>query len=294
VNREPKTGIAVSTYREFPPPPALADYVLCFWTQTIGPSCPFRQRVLPDCCVDILVINALPMVVGPWTEPFDADLPAGTKILGARCHPGLACSVLGVPASELLNLSLPLRDLWGSTRTAAYPRIAGEPALAMQVSAMERALFASVAAAAPIDTAARAGIRWIVRHPHEPVERLSRRLGLSSRQIQRRFTEAVGYGPKLFQSVFRFQRLLNEAHEAGGRRTFADLAAHAGYSDQSHMTREFQRFANCSPSSLLRSASSTLGMSDLFKTGGSSADYGSSHEPKRAGGRTGRPGARAD
>jgi AraC-like DNA-binding protein len=293
VNREPKPGIAVSTYREFRPPPALAEYVLCFWTQIIGPSSAFTQRVLPDCCVDILLTNGVPMVVGPWTDPFDADLPAGTRILGARCHPGRASSVLGVPASELLNLTVPLGDLWGSRRTATYSQIADRPGLAAQVAAMENALLARVANAGSIDDATREGIRWIARHPHEPVERLSQQLGLSSRQILRRFTEAVGYGPKLFQSVFRFQRLLQEAHEAGHRRTLADLAAHAGYSDQSHMTREFQRFANCPPSSLLRSAKSTLGMSDLFKTSNSGAEYCLFHEPERAGGRTDHAGDRA-
>jgi AraC-like DNA-binding protein len=262
-----KPDLRASIYREFRPPPALAEHVLCFWTQTISASSEFIQRVLPDCCVDILLLNALPMVIGPWTEPFHAVLPSGTRILGARCHPGLAASVLGVPASELLNISIPLRDLWGSTRTIAYSRVADQTALAAQVEAMEKALCSSIATATPIDKAMREGIRWIARHPRERIEGLSERLGLSSRQIQRRFAAAVGYGPKVFQSVLRFQRMLNDARGAGDGRTLADLAAHAGYSDQSHMAREIQRFANCPPSLLLRTASSTLSMSDLFKTG---------------------------
>lgn len=273
MNHKRDIGIAISTYREFRPPPALVEFLLCFWTQTISPSSGFTQRVLPDCCVDIVLMNGLPMVIGPWTEPFDAHLPSGTNILGARCHPGLASSLLGLPASELLNLSVPLRDICGSRGTAAYSRIADQTTLVAQMSAMERALLAHVAIASPIDKTTREGIRWIARHPHQRVEGLSQWLGLSSRQIQRHFITAVGYGPKLFQSVLRFQRLLNEAHGSGGRRTLADLAANAGYSDQSHMTREFQRFANCPPASLLRSVSSTLSMSDLFKTGDSYGNY---------------------
>ena len=108
--RHQEQQIAISDYREFRPPSALAEYLLCFWTQTISPSSEFTQRVLPDCCVDIILMNEVPMVIGPWTEPFDANLPAGTNVLGVRCHPGLASSLLGVPASELLNLSVPLCD----------------------------------------------------------------------------------------------------------------------------------------------------------------------------------------
>jgi len=273
VNRKQDIGVAISSYRKFRPPPALAEFLLCFWTQTIGSSYGFTQRVLPDCCVEIVLMNGRPMVIGPWTEPFDAHLPAGTDILGARCHPGLASSLLRVPASELLNLSVPLCDIWGSGGSSAYSRIAEQTTLVDQVGAMERALLARVANASPIDNTTREGIEWIARHPHEPIERLSQWLGLSSRQIQRRFTAAVGYGPKLFQSVLRFQRLLNEAHGADICWTLADLAANAGYSDQAHMTREFQRFANCPPTSLLRSVSSTLTMSDLFKTGNSCKNY---------------------
>jgi len=273
VNRDQDMGLAISDYREFRPPPALADYLLCFWTQTIHVSSGFKQRVLPDCCVDILLMNGLPMVIGPWTEPFDANLPPGTNILGARCHPGLASSLLGLPASELLNLSVPLVDLWGSGGIAAYSRIPDQTALVGQVAAMEKALLARVANAPPVDHETRAAIQWIAQHPSARVERMSKWLGMSSRQLQRRFVISAGYGPKMFQCVLRFQRLLNEAHRAGPRRTLADLAANAGYSDQAHMTREVQRFASCSPALLLRSVASTLSMSDLFKTENSPTNY---------------------
>lgn len=264
MNRNQDIGDAISSYREFRPPPALAEFLLCFWTQTISPSSGFTQRVLPDCCTDIVFRNGLPIVVGPGTEPFDAHLPAGTRILGVRCHPGLASSLLGVPASELLNLSVPLCDLWGSSGTADYARVAEQTTLVAQLGTLERALLARVANASPIDNATREGIQWIARHPHERVERLTRRLDLSSRQIQRRFTAAVGYGPKMFQSVLRFQRLLHLAANAGLQANLAQFAADAEYSDQAHMTREVQRFSGKLPSALLSSSRSTLGLSSLI------------------------------
>jgi len=189
--RHQEQQIAISDYREFRAPPVLAEYLLCFWTQTISPSSEFTQRVLPDCCVDIILMNEVPMVIGPWTEPFDANLPAGTNVLGVRCHPGLASSLLGVPASELLNLSVPLCDLWGSGGTAAFTRIGDEIAVAARMSAMETALLARVAKASPVDIATKAGIQWIARHPHGRVEQLSRGLvsvaGKSSVASRRRW-----------------------------------------------------------------------------------------------------------
>jgi AraC-like DNA-binding protein len=86
--------------------------------------------------------------------------------------------------------------------------------------------------------------------------------------MQRRFSAAVGYGPKMFQSVLRFQRLLYFASNVVSDPSLADLAARAGYADQSHMTREVQRFAGKSPGELLSSAGCTLRLADFLAPSG--------------------------
>jgi AraC-like DNA-binding protein len=254
-----------SEYREFPAPLPLADYFLCFWTQTIsGPSGEYTQQVLPDGCVDIVFINQDPPVaVGPWTNPFAVSFSAGTRILGARFHPGRAPGLLGLPAAELLNQSAPLRALCGAIRNDRFDRVR-EANAAQQATALGEVLLAGRKQFTPYDPAVAQGIHWMARTPQGKVEQLSQVLGISPRQLQRRFSVAVGYGPKTFHSVLRFQRLLRIADQRN--RSLVDLAACAGYSDQAHMTREVRRFANQPPSALLRSAESTLLMSDLFKT----------------------------
>jgi AraC-like DNA-binding protein len=172
-------------------------------------------------------------------------------------------ALISFSSTELLNQSVPLRDVWGRAETARFARIAQEPTLSARMSAMETALIERMADAGESDKATSAAIRWLARHPHGRVEELSRWLGFSSRQIQRRFTMAVGYGPKLFQSVLRFQRLLNLATRAQARWSLAQLAASADYADQAHMTREVQRFSGSPPSVALQSSRCTLRLSDL-------------------------------
>ena len=54
-----------SSYRELPPPPALAPYVSCLWTQTIwAGDGTYEHPVLPDGCSDIVSINGGLAVVG--------------------------------------------------------------------------------------------------------------------------------------------------------------------------------------------------------------------------------------
>jgi AraC-like DNA-binding protein len=257
-----------SNYREFLAPAALADRFFCFWTQTISGSLgPYEHRVLPDACIDIVLINdEQPAVVGPWDLPFVARLAPGTCITGARLRPGHASCLLGMPASELLNQTISITAIKGAIGSLRLQEVIESPNAAARRSALAQALSTSAALAAPLDQAVLASIRWLSSRPHGRIGQLSNWIGISERQLHRRFSAAVGYGPKMFQSVLRFQRLLKTAREKGAERSLTDLAAGAGYADQAHMTREVQRLSNLRPTVLLRSTDSTLQMSDLFKT----------------------------
>ena len=204
VKLDARTHNVFSEYREFPVPASLANHFLCFWKQVIVGSGEYAHRVLPDACMDIVFINdAPPIVVGPWTDPFVARFPAGTKIVGARLHPGLAPSVLGIPAAELRNESAPLSELWGIDG-ARFGLPPSDPTLVSKASLLPEALIRATGSAMPPDSAVVKSIRWLARHPHATVEQLSQWIGLSHRQLQRRFSAAVGYGPKMFQSVCAF------------------------------------------------------------------------------------------
>jgi AraC-like DNA-binding protein len=268
MNGDAAVNTAFSDYREFRPPAALARYLVCLWTQTVSNSLgEYAQRVLPDTCIDIVLINdEPPLVIGPWTGPFLARLAPGTMIVGARFRPGLATSILGLPASVLLNQSAALRTVWGSRASARFERITDQRSLAARKSAMEAAMVDCISHADPVDEGATAGIQWLARHPHGRIEELSRWIGMSRRQLQRRFTAMVGYGPKTFQSVLRFQRLLNLTSRANTQRSLAQVSGDAGYADQAHMTREVQRFSGSPPTAVLRSARCALQLSDLLRS----------------------------
>jgi AraC-like DNA-binding protein len=240
-----------------PSPRAARQPLLCLCTQAIlGTQGIYSHRVLP-------VNDGPPVVVGPWTQSFLACFSPGTTIVGARFHPGQASALLGLPASELLNQSVPLDGIWKAAASAPFARVVGERTLRGRQSSMEVALLGRLAQAAPADQVMTAATHWFGQHPHGRTERLSQSMGLSNRQLHRRFLAAVGYGPKLFHSVLRFQRLLNLWGPTNSPRRLAHAAADAGYADQAHMTRDVQRFAGVPPSRLLQSAACSLRLSGL-------------------------------
>src|SRR5690606_33365756 len=78
------------------------------------------------------------------------------------------------------------------------------------------------------------------------VEALAAEEGLSVRQLQRRFADHVGVSPK---AVIRRYRLYEAAERArrGPGVDWAALAAELGYSDQSHLTRDFSAVVGMPP-----------------------------------------------
>jgi AraC-like DNA-binding protein len=81
---------------------------------------------------------------------------------------------------------------------------------------------------------------------HDRVSNLASHIGRSVRTLHRRIRTSTGLPPKRFLSVQRFRRSVYEiATENAG---LSLIACDLGFSDQAHLTREFQRHAGVSPS----------------------------------------------
>lgn len=234
----------MASYRELAPPADLAAVVACVWT-----SVSRGGVVLPDGCVDLVASGDRVIVAGPATGPVAVDVPAGTRVCGVRFRLGTAGAALGLPASELRDLDVPLAEVWGAAaanRVAAAwraPAEAGVPAELRGLVGLVRERLRGVA----LDPLARAAAVRMAA-PGARVAALGDELGVSERQLRRRFEAAVGYGPKTFARVLRFQRFL--ALAAGGG-DLARLALAAGYADQAHLTRETRRLAGRTPAELV-------------------------------------------
>jgi AraC-like DNA-binding protein len=247
-------------YREYAPAPAVAELLVCPWTlEAERDEPPHRQRVLPDGCTDIIWFgDASPVAVGPMTRPVMAAIEPGTTLVGLRFRPEVASRVLGLPAHELTDQDLPLSELWRkaivddtSDRLRNEHRPEGRVAIAQSlvVSRLEaiRSRDSLVDHAVSLLTSRRSG----------RIEEVARRLGISERQLHRRFVASVGYSPKTFQRIVRFQKLLALA-DGDTRAQLGDVSLAAGYADQAHMTREVVEFAGVTPGALLGKVASAL------------------------------------
>ena len=220
----------VGVYREFAPPPDLAAHVACVWT-----SVSRGGAIFPDGCVDIVWHGDRLVVAGPATGPVASSVPVGSRVFGVRFRLGVAGAALGLPAGELADETVPLADVWGPASTSASRRRAGRAGRrGPRARGSRAARSAGTGRGAADGGAGRA--------------RVGLDLGVSERQLRRRFEDAVGYGPKTLARVLRFQRFLALARAA---RSSPGWRCRRATPDQAHLTRECRRLSGRTPAELV-------------------------------------------
>jgi AraC-like DNA-binding protein len=188
----------------------------------------------------VIVVAGEARIAGPDTGPQPTVVPAGSVITGVRFAPGAAAAALGVPAGDLRDLRVTLEDLWGPAGREAGARAGDDPA------ALLAALARRLREAAP-DPRVLAAARRLARAPGTRVPALADALNLGERQLRRRFTDGVGYGPKTFARIARFRAALALLQRGAAP---AEAAYAAGYADQPHLTRELVALAGRTPAAL--------------------------------------------
>jgi AraC-like DNA-binding protein len=79
------------------------------------------------------------------------------------------------------------------------------------------------------------------------VNELASHLGVSTRTLERQFVEILGFPPKQFIRLVRFQKAIEKLRKMTSFQTYADIAYESGYSDQSHFINDFKFLSGSSP-----------------------------------------------
>ena len=207
------------------------------------------------------------MVAGPATAATEAHPTPGLGRCGVRFRIGSAGAALGLPAIELLDLGVPLAELWGRAGRQLEERVAAAPTTGDALAVLTRGMAERLPPAGGGDPLVRGAVVALLRDGAS-LRDAAREVALGERQLRRRFEHAVGYGPATLVRIQRFQSFLALAEQQPGA-PLSRLAAEAGYADQAHLTRECRRLSGLSPAALLAAGAAPAGeKSDPFKPRG--------------------------
>ena len=221
---------------------------------------PYIQRTFANCCPEMIFHYK-----GPFAEISHADITESsfltgvhaqtTKvrrfivkehfgILGVHLEPYAIPALFGKPATEITDELPDLSALLGQEGKDLEEQVmdaaGNDERLRMIISFLERKI--GFLNRPEIMHAAQA---ICGRKGNINLKELAHQSCLSQRQFERKFKELIGFTPKLFSRIVRFNALLSKPQKA--YRSLTEVAYDFGYYDQAHFIQDFKEFSGYNP-----------------------------------------------
>lgn len=183
-------------------------------------SAPTRSRIVPDGCRDVIVEVAPAQAPRWFISPLDdavrdVDLKPGVFVRGLRLRPGVQ-----LDQAQLLP-SLQARH-W------SHEEVVERIHECTHVCPSVADALDGLSAAASVGEAAR-------------------RLGVSTRSLERLLARATGRSPVFWLQLARLRRA---ARDVGDGHALVEVAHRYAFADQAHMNRQFRRWLGVTPAGL--------------------------------------------
>ena len=251
------------SYREIAPSGRLAGHIECYWFLTGTSGVPLdSHRILPDGRMEIVVNLGAPirrvqpdgtvelqprrMLVGQMDQHVTIQPEGRLDVVGVRFRPAGAFGFLGLPLHRLRNQTVAAAEVLSQSTQELEEQLNEASSARQRVSALESFLLACSPQASRCDLLLEAAVSRVLASVGQiTVDGLAQEMRVGPRELERRFREKIGLGPKSlcrivrFQDVFRRHGLAEDA--------WAAVALECGYYDQPHFIKEFKRITGETP-----------------------------------------------
>jgi AraC-like DNA-binding protein len=269
-------------YQVYTPLPELQPFVKCFWTleDDFGGENPVKQRVLPDGCMEMIfhyddlfrqyfedgssIIQPRSFVFGQITTYIEIAPTGTTGLVSARFLPDGLKPFLEIPVSALANKAVDIGHVFGEKGTLLEKNIIAAADNQQRIQFIEAFLLSRLADPQTISTITKDCIDIIFKSQGQlDVMELAGKLKINRRNMERKFTAAIGMSPKQLSRVVRLQATLKMLEQKSFT-SLTSLAYENGYYDQAHFIKDFKEFTGLSPKSFF---SENLQLTTLFASG---------------------------
>ena len=191
-------------------------------------------------------------IFGQQLKRCNVYLPPEFLMFRVHFQPGALFRVVNLPLYEFGEDYFDAEMILGRDARGVSERLANGRSYAEMVEVVEAYLVRSVARSTqdvlPVD---RAAARLTADPRHISLDWLAGQACLSPRQFNRKFTERIGVGPKIYSRLVRYHRayLFKAAHPAIAWPT---VAIECGYTDYQHLVRDFRQFTDATPNAWLQ------------------------------------------
>jgi AraC-like DNA-binding protein len=216
-------------------------------------------KIVPAQQVEIPIPPVI--VTGPKFKPVGLLFGDDHLMIKVLFHPTGTFRLLDLDMKLTVNSGLDARSFWGDEVVTILEQLRSCSSYDAMVSTvfdfLEAKCLEYCRPAEPIDDVA---IQMLDAEKNRSQQEWAETACLSPRQFERNFIRRIGVSPKLFSRIVRFEQVLKLKKEAVDKSWIA-TALDCGYTDTSHLFREFKEFADFPPA--LFYSQPTSGYSEL-------------------------------
>jgi AraC-like DNA-binding protein len=247
-------------YLEHKPAPPLNRCIRMLWYARVPRLPHSRERVLPTGRVQVILNLARDflldcpenqpaytrppsLIVGARSTYEIVDISDMADLIGIVFEPGGFASFASDAVDVFSNRSVSLEDVWGASALTLRDRLREIPTPNLRFHYLEQFLVQRFAGRLSRHRIVDFALSRFQRAPSiSTVREVARSTGWSERRFSQVFREQVGFSPKAWTRIQRFQRAVQQLH-AGADIPWAELALDCGFYDQSHFANDFRAFS---------------------------------------------------
>ena len=257
----PETSVTRGTMRELAVRPELREHIahIAVYRETLAN--PVVEHVVPDGAVRLMFgLGAelgQALVAGPSVQPISLSLQGTMAGLTVTLLPGAAAELLHIPAAQLHDRCMALREFKGFDVDELSERLFGAQddgeRGALVQSVLQRRLAGDHASARHRTL----GALKVLSSSRRRLRDASEWVGIGERRLQQIFEHNIGLAPRVYRRLIRVHECLR-ALRKDRRPHWSQLALEHGFSDQAHLSREFRTFTGLRPTEFVARVSGSF------------------------------------
>jgi AraC-like DNA-binding protein len=251
-------------HQEFEPPEELRDTIKCFWyNRRESGEQQSSFEVVPDGYAEIIFhfggdcsifynggLQPLPspFMMGLLNQPVHFYTKNRLEIIAIRCFPWTVFDLLGLPAGK------------EGAHIFEHPIAQLQPILSKRIQAgridealveVKQYFLNTLLRVSTSSMLFKAGVAMREANGTMPVSQVAAAAHATVRTLERNFKQSSGYTVKDVSALMRFEQVRNQLW-LDPNTNIAGLAHELGYTDQSHLSREFKRYSGTTPAAFAR------------------------------------------
>ena len=253
-------------HQEFEAPEELRDTIKCFWyNKRESGETESSFEVQPDGYAEIIfyfgstisIINngdlqplPSPFMMGLLNQPVVFYTKSRLEIVAIRCFPWTVFDLLGLPSGKdgVRIFEHPIAQLQPTLNSFIEAGKIDEA-----IAAVKQYFLNARSRVAASSMLFKAGVAMREANGTMPVSQVAAAAHATVRTLERNFKQSSGYSVKDVSGLIRFEQVRNRLWHYPDT-NLAGLAHELGYTDQSHLSREFKRYSGATPAAFARKA----------------------------------------